>query len=537
MSVMADKNMENGRIHTLALLCGGRSERLGMDKGLFKPTGDESLIRRALRIFGNHFRSILIVVHDEDQKKMYEQEVSKIFWPTVSIVKDTTFETSGDRCALAGVHSALQASESERIAVLPIDQVGVSPAHFLKLFNTSDTGSACFGRAAESLLPFPAVFSSIQKEAVAAALSSGQYSVKSFHKEVGSRIVASGDLAVSLAVNCNTVGEMTKFFGKPLFDSFDRRLHYLRFSLTEACNLSCTYCLPDGFPEWLRHKSTLNLDAIKNVLIAFRSLGFRKVRFTGGEPTVHKKCIEAVRFARDLGFESIAITTNALLINNLREWQEAGLTLLNVSLDTLDENEFYKITKNRNLKKVTDLVDEACRIGLEVKTNAVLLRSVNGHEKNIGEMIDWAISRPMTLRFIELMNTGLNSSFAGKERVLGTEIIPLLEKRGFGLVDTNRDKISISGPATDFFSSDFPGKVGLINPMSCNFCERCNRLRVTARGGLKMCLFGDKDIPFDLTSVTSITDTVRAAIGKKQERHHLESGNTGNVSTFRTIGG
>lgn len=532
---MADTKTDIPRDNTLALLCGGRSERLGSDKGLFKPTGDESLVRRALRIFASQFKSILIVVHDDNQKKLYEQEVSEHFWPSVSIIKDSTFGKSNERCALSGVHSALQASKTKRVAVLPIDQVGVSPAHFLKLFGNS-TGSDCFSTS-EGPLPFPAVFTDIQKESVAAALDSGQYSVRSFHKEVESRIVESGDLKRSLEINCNTVDEMTAFFGKPLFDSYDRRLHYLRFSLTEACNLSCTYCLPDGFPEWLRHKSTLNLDAIKNVLVAFRSLGFRKVRFTGGEPTVHKKCLEAVRFARDLGFESIAITTNALLIKNLNEWREAGLSLLNVSLDTLNEDEFFNITKNRNLKRVTDLVDEACSVGLEVKTNAVLLRSVNGHEKNICDMIDWAISRPMTLRFIELMNTGLNSSFAAQERVLGSEIVPHLMQRGFAAVDTNKDRISIAGPATDFFSSAYPGKVGLINPMSCNFCDRCNRLRVTARGGLKMCLFGDNDVPFDLTSVESIADTVRSSIVRKQERHHLESGVTGNVSTFRTIGG
>ncbi len=530
-------NKSSAKPYSLALLCGGESKRLGSDKGLYKPTGDETLVRRALRLFSSHFSEILLVVRDEDQFKLYEQEIQPANWTDVRIVSDA--QTGGDlpRSALTAVYAALAQANTERIIALPIDQVGVSLSHLLRLTEHSGSTLSSAFISDEGIEPFPGIFSKLQTESIRAAISARQLGVQHFHQETGSSLIPAEELAISLAVNCNTPEEMTAFFGTPLADTFDRRLHYLRFSLTEACNLSCTYCLPDGFPEWLRHKSTLNLDAIKNVLTAFRALGFRKVRFTGGEPTVHKKCIDAVRIARDLGFESIALTTNGLLIKNLKDWRSAGLSLLNVSLDSLDDEEFFKLTKNRGAKTVAKLVDDACASGLEVKTNAVLLRSINGNEKTITDMIDWAIARPMTLRFIELMNTGLNSSFAKQERVLGSEIEPYLIQRGFSLNHPDKNKISVAGPSTDYFSAQHLGKVGLINPMSCNFCDRCNRLRITAKGALKMCLFGNQDIPLDMSSPESIALAIRASIGKKPERHNLESGDSGNVSTFRTIGG
>jgi cyclic pyranopterin phosphate synthase len=530
-------NKSSTKPYTLALLCGGESKRLGTDKGLHKPTGDETLVRRALRLFSSHFAEILLVVRDDAQFKLYDQEIHPTTWPDVRIVADAHAGSELPRCALSAVYSALTQARTDRIIALPIDQVGVSLSHLLRITEHNDSALSSAFVCEERIEPFPSIFSKLQSESLLAALNSKQLSVQLFHQEAGSKLVPADELTGSLAVNCNTPEEMTAFFGTPLSDAFDRRLHYLRFSLTEACNLSCTYCLPDGFPEWLRHKSTLNLDAIKNVLTAFRALGFRKVRFTGGEPTVHKKCIDAVRIARDLGFESIALTTNGLLIKNLKDWRAAGLSLLNVSLDSLDDDEFFKLTKNRGAKIVANLVDEACASGLEIKTNAVLLRSINGNEKSITNMIDWAIARPMTLRFIELMNTGLNLSFAKEERVLGSEIEPYLIARGFSLNHPDRNKISVAGPSTDYFSAQHLGKVGLINPMSCNFCDRCNRLRITAKGALKMCLFGNHDIPLDTSSPINIESAIRASIGKKPERHNLESGDSGNVSTFRTIGG
>jgi cyclic pyranopterin phosphate synthase len=252
---------------------------------------------------------------------------------------------------------------------------------------------------------------------------------------------------------------------------------------------------------------------------------------------VHPHCLDAIDLARRLGYETIALTTNGLLIKDLPRWIDAGLTSLNVSLDALDAERFFAVTKSREVDKVRRLVEDAARQRLSVKVNTVLLRSKNGQRENIEALIDWATGLPITLRFIELMETKLNGSFSSAERVLGTEIEPLLTVRGLAQVDQAGLRPDLRGPATDYAAPDRPGRIGLINPMSCNFCSKCNRLRVTAQGRLKLCLFGDNDIPLDLASPEAVALNVRRLIDRKPERHYLEDGNVGNVATFRTIGG
>jgi cyclic pyranopterin phosphate synthase len=135
------------------------------------------------------------------------------------------------------------------------------------------------------------------------------------------------------------------------------------------------------------------------------------------------------------------------------------------------------------------------------------------------------------------MDTKLNSSFAAGERVFGHEIEPILREYGLSHKAPDRKKTFLGGPATEYASPSHRGRIGLINPLSCNFCSDCNRLRVTARGGLKLCLFGNDDIPLDLSSPASVARDVRRVIGQKPEKHYLEDGLVGNVATFRTIGG
>lgn len=319
-----------------------------------------------------------------------------------------------------------------------------------------------------------------------------------------------------------------------LVDPFGRSLQYLRLSLTEACNMSCTYCLPDGFPEWYRHKARLGLAEIKTILEGFRLRGFRKIRFTGGEPTVHPHCLDAVKLAKELGYESICLTTNGLLIKDLTAWRDAGLTQINVSMDSLDPSTFEKMTKSPHLELVLQLINDAVRLGLKTKVNTVLMRSVNGSE--ISKLIDWALERKLTLRFIELMPTGLNSSFDQTERVLGKEIEPLLRDRGL-TPGGSIEQLALKGPESTWSSANFVGQIGFINPLSCNFCADCNRLRVTSRGQLKLCLFGEQNYDLDLATPTGLAAQLSQLIGKKPEKHHLENREYGNVSTFRTIGG
>lgn len=530
---------------SLAVLCGGRSTRLGTDKGLFAPLGDEPLFARALRLLGDRFAEILLVVRDDEQAERYRQALLSLGDADVlsrtRIVCDLDVDQAAPSAAIAGIRTALAEATQPAVITLPVDHIGVRAIHLDRLMmGAGDAVAACFGTAPDfdaGLMPFPSLWRRPALARLAACVLSGSYGVRAALATLGATAVEPGPFAGELDVNTNTLADLRAYFGEPLLDPFGRRLHYLRFSLTEACNMSCTYCLPDGFPEWYRHKARLSTADVQTMLAGFRRLGFRKVRLTGGEPTVHPGCLDAVHTARRLGYEEIAITTNGLLIGDVARWMDAGLTQLNVSLDSLDPVAFKAITSSAQLGKVLDVLEQAVDLGIEVKINTVLLRSMNGAPEQIAAMIDWALARPVTLRFIELMQTKLNTSFASNERVLGREIEPLLQQRGLERLGPRAGRPNLLGPATDYAHGTLPGRIGLINPMSCNFCDSCNRLRVTARGELKLCLFGDHDHALDLTSPEALATHVRQLIGTKPERHHLEDGNVGNVSTFRTIGG
>ena len=534
---------------TLAILCGGQSRRLGTDKGLYAPLGDEALITRALRLLGAPFKEILIVVRSSEQRRIYQKfflQHGATAGRQIRLVHDE-FENHATvlpQAALTGINTALLAASMPQVLAVPVDQLGVRILHLNRMLEGSRqmplANCVTFATETGDPVPFPSLWRALSQPQVEARLKGGALSVKGTIRDMTSHVIGpptNDHFDQELSYNANTVEEMLSYFGTPLHDSRQRRLHYLRFSLTEACNMACTYCLPDGFPEWYRHKARLTLPQIKVLLEGFRRLGFRKVRFTGGEPTIHPDCLESIRIARRLGFEKIAITTNGLLMGDLNQWLEAGLTHLNVSLDSLDPEIFKQITQSSQLAKVTAVIEQGLALGLSVKINTVLMKSVNGSEQSIMELIEWALKRPLTLRFIELMDTRLNAPFASSERVLGSTIEPLL--RQIGLAPTNKSgkTVDTDGPAVDFNSSEYPGTIGLINPMSGNFCNKCNRLRVTAKGHLKLCLFGDNDTPLDHSSPDAVALNVRQLIGTKPERHYLDAGNFGNVATFRTIGG
>jgi molybdopterin-guanine dinucleotide biosynthesis protein A len=169
------KHNSNVKEYSLALLCGGRSLRLGADKGLYRPTGDESLARRALRLFSPHFKSVMLIVGDQEQLERYKEEINPDSWPNVSILTDMIEDPDGERCALNGVFTALSLCKTSRVVILPVDQVGVSMSHVLRLTETTmDTLSGCF-ETYSGIEPFPAVMSKLQTESVNAALKARQF--------------------------------------------------------------------------------------------------------------------------------------------------------------------------------------------------------------------------------------------------------------------------------------------------------------------------------------------------------------------------
>lgn len=522
---------------TLAILAGGRSSRFGTDKGLWRPLGDESLVVRSLRLLGQNFDEILIIVKDSEQASLYRQELDlnlndPEIAPRIKIISDQ----GPTNAALTGIHAALRQSSKSFVAIVPVDQVGIRRRHLEQLVYSQVQASAFTPIAFTNDAPFPSLWPKSTASHIETLIQSGAFSVQGALRSLNATEITPNGNPNVLETNINTLAEGRAYFGEPLIDPFKRRLHYLRFSLTEACNLSCTYCLPDGFPEWYRHKARLNTKDIGTILRGFRQLGFRKARFTGGEPTVHPGCLAAVQDAADAGYEEIALSTNGLLIKDLNSWRNAGLTQVNISLDSINPDVFFKMAKSRDVARVIDTVEAAVAAGITTKINAVVMRHINLDATDA--LIEWALKLPITLRFIELMPTGLNQTFSTTERVLNSELKPKLDAFGLKpLASTSGLASQLRGPAQIFTSPDHIGKIGLINPLSSNFCGNCNRLRMTARGSLRLCLFGDNDLPLDLTSPESVVQSVRAVIHQKPERHHLEENQFGNVSTFRTIGG
>ncbi|MBJ6978276.1 GTP 3',8-cyclase MoaA [Luteimonas sp. MC1895] len=323
-----------------------------------------------------------------------------------------------------------------------------------------------------------------------------------------------------------------------LVDRFGRSFPYLRLSLTEACNYSCSYCLPDGYRAEGRARF-LELDEIRRLVRGFAALGMSKLRLTGGEPTLRKDLLPIISTVATVpGIRRVAITTNGThLPRHVRAWREAGLTALNVSLDTLDAGRFREITGHDRFAEVTEGVELALGLGFDsVKLNAVLLRGRNDDE--LPAWFDYLRGRDVAIRFIELMRTGDNLDFFERHHLRAEAIEQQLLAAGWSL----RPRAPDAGPAREYAHPDYRGRVGIIAPYSKDFCAGCNRLRVTARGDLRLCLFGDfgiglrpllqSDDDFD-----ALVARISTQLGLKAAGHGLHQGQTGLTPHLASIGG
>jgi len=324
----------------------------------------------------------------------------------------------------------------------------------------------------------------------------------------------------------------------PLSDGFGRRFPYLRLSLTEACNFSCSYCLPDGYQADGRPRF-LALDEIGRLVRAFAALGMHKIRLTGGEPSLRKDLdaiIETV--AAVPGIRKVAITTNGTqLPRRLPGWHRAGLTALNVSMDSLQRDRFKAITGHDRLPEILQGLQMAQALELpSVKLNAVLLRGLNDDE--LPQWMDFLRERPVSIRFIELMRTGDNEAYFERHHLRADVIIAQLLAAGW----SERARRSDAGPAREFGHPGHRGTVGIIAPYARDFCAGCNRLRVTARGDLRLCLFGEFGVPLrPLLQSDDDFDALLARIttqlGLKAAGHGLHQGQTGLIPHLASIGG
>lgn len=323
-------------------------------------------------------------------------------------------------------------------------------------------------------------------------------------------------------------------------DNFARSFYYLRLSITDVCNFRCTYCLPDGYrPQGAQNKSFLSLDEIRRVTRAFAAAGTEKVRLTGGEPSMRRDFTDIIAAIRENNaIRQLAVTTNGYrLRRDVARWREAGLTALNVSVDSLDPRQFHAITGQDKFDDVMRGIDAAFDAGFsKVKVNSVLMRDVNHH--HLDTFLNWIRTRPIQLRFIELMETGDGSSLFREQHVSGESLRRQLVQQGWELQSRGRS----DGPAQVFKHADYLGEIGLIMPYEKDFCASCNRLRVSAEGNLHLCLFGDSGVPLrDLLENDDQQDALQARIASslshKKQTHFLHQGNTGITQNLSFIGG
>jgi len=321
-----------------------------------------------------------------------------------------------------------------------------------------------------------------------------------------------------------------------LQDRFGRRFSYLRLSITDVCNFSCSYCLPDGY-QCDSPRNFLTLPEIKTVASAFAGLGTKKIRITGGEPSLRKDLPDIIAaVAENEGVEKIAITTNGFkLPQHIQSWVDAGLTSLNVSIDSLDPRLFSSITGHDKLNTILKGIDLALEQHIPVKINAVLMDQVKGN--GLTQFLDWVRDKPVVVRFIELMQTGDNTQFFNDTHQSGQQVKQQLLDSGWTRVITD----TTAGPAQEFQHPDYKGHIGLIMPYSKGFCDTCNRLRISSKGNLHLCLFAEQGI--DLRSymtagdVEGLQQALVSNLETKSVSHWLQDGKTGATQHLAMLGG
>lgn len=307
-----------------------------------------------------------------------------------------------------------------------------------------------------------------------------------------------------------------------MLDQYGRRINYLRISVTDRCNLRCRYCMPEGVQD-VGMKNILTFEEIWEIVKTGVSLGITHIRITGGEPLVRKGCADLILGIRKIpGVETITMTTNGVLLGNYaKQLKEAGVDGVNISLDTLDPEEFCQITGKREFPAVLAGIRAAKDAGLPVKLNAV-----NRKKLDPVPLVRYAQNENLPLRFIEMMPVGYGKQYVGRSN---EELREMLEKT-FGtaekLVDSEELSRMGSGPAVYYRFSDLKVPVGFISAIHGKFCDTCNRVRLTAEGYLKLCLCYDQGV--DLRHVLreeekeNLRTVMEEAIFRKPAAHCFE---------------
>ncbi|EEX36781.1 MULTISPECIES: GTP 3',8-cyclase MoaA [Vibrio] len=327
---------------------------------------------------------------------------------------------------------------------------------------------------------------------------------------------------------------------QPFEDKYQRKFYYLRLSVTDVCNFKCTYCLPGGYrPSGTKNSAFLTLPEIQRVVKAFACCGTSKVRITGGEPSLRKDFTDIIQtVAGQPGIEKVATTTNGYrMADHVMAWKQAGLTDINVSVDSLDPRMFQQITGENRFYQVMQGIERAFEAGFaQVKVNVVLMKDLNAH--TMPQFLAWIKHRPIQLRFIELMQTGEMDDLFARHHLSGVALRNQLIADGWLL----KARSHHDGPAQVYWHPDYQGEVGLIMPYEKDFCHSCNRLRISALGKLHLCLFGEqglslRDLLQEDSQQSALIERIQTQLQHKSVSHFLHDGNTGITPHLASIGG
>jgi len=324
-----------------------------------------------------------------------------------------------------------------------------------------------------------------------------------------------------------------------LIDTYGRRINYLRLSVTDRCNMRCCYCMPAQGVAKLEHREMLSYEELFKVAGACVAQGIEKIRVTGGEPLVRKGVVEFLeRLSAIPGLRELVLTTNGLQLEELAlPLKKAGVARLNISLDSLKPETFARITRGADLAKVLRGIAAAEQAGFgPLKINMVVMRGVNDDE--ILDFAALSIDKPYTVRFIEYMPT-LKDEGWGAQSMPGSEILARIAER-YPLLPMVSSEMA--GPARNFKIEGAAGAIGIITPVSGHFCESCNRIRVTAAGKVRGCLFSDEGVDLKPLLLDSDPDllqqTIRRIVSQKPGRHHIaEEGAESATVNMSRIGG
>ncbi len=316
-----------------------------------------------------------------------------------------------------------------------------------------------------------------------------------------------------------------------LIDNFGREISYLRVSITDRCNYRCIYCKPEEQFEFIPHEEILRYEEIVEIIEEAVNLGITKVRITGGEPLARKGVVDFIKKLREIKkLEDISLTTNGFFLSEYAEkLKDAGLNRVNISLDSLQEEKYKRITRGGSLEKALKGIDSALKAGLlPIKINTVLIRGINDDE--VEDFVRLTLGRPLNIRFIEFMPSGEELKDNYRDKFISVLEIKesLAEKYSFRPIDIN----SGNGPAKYYQIKGGQGTIGFITALSQHFCKTCNRIRLTSEGKLRPCLFSNIEVDIKQAIRNAKTDdkiirskiirnNIGEAISIKPEGHKL----------------